>query len=93
MNLDNFTAAGFQEHQKKSGGYGIISSSEGQRFMAGIFSKISKGEGEISRLKIVWDGDGDETVLRSGTRGYDKTAVSMSLYIQPALLLSEMLHC
>jgi len=92
MSMDNFTTAGFQEHQKQTQGYGLITSSEGERFLKSIISKQSKNEGEESRLNTVWDGIGDTTFLKGGARGYNKTSVSMCLYIQPEPLISLMSH-
>jgi len=92
MGMENFTCAGFQRHQKDNAGYGLINSGEGQRFLTNIHCKMSKHEGEESRLNQVWDGVGDETLLKDGTRGYESTAVSMVLYIQPQPLISEMVY-
>ena len=90
MTIENFTGAGFQRHQKDNQGYGLITSSEGQRQLAAIHAKQSKHEGEESRLNNVWDGVGDSTQLKGGARGYPKTAVCMCLYIQPEPLITEM---
>jgi len=90
MNIDNFTAAGFQKHQIDNKGYGLITSSEGQRVLSSIHAKISKHEGEISRLNNVWDGVGDATLLKDGSRGYDSTSVSMCLFIQPEPCIAEL---
>jgi len=88
--MENYTSAGFQRHQKENDGYGLINSGEGGRILGSIRQKISKNEGEESRLNSVWDGVGDETILKDGTRGYTKTSVSMVLYIQPEPLISDM---
>jgi len=92
LNIENYTSAGFQRHQSENKGYGLLTSGEGQKFLASIHAKLAKNEGEESRLNSVWDGVGDETLLKDGTRGYDKTAVSMAMFIQPEPFIAEMVH-
>ena len=48
------------------------------------------GDSELSLLCKLWSGGGDVTQLSTGSRGYDKTSLSMYVSIQPENLLRHM---
>ena len=76
----------------ENGGYGLITSDEGHRFLAFINLKQSKGESERALLCKIWGGKGDRCALSAGERGFDKTSISICNFIQPCPLLSELMY-
>ena len=91
IQLENYTTAGIQTHQKKNRDYGLITGDEGHRFLSSIAYKQSKGEAERALLCKLWGGKGDSNVLSSGTRGFDRTSISSCIFIQPQPFISELM--
>ena len=89
--LETYTTAGIHNHQNQSGGYGIITGDEGERFLTSIASKQKNGESERALLNKMWMGKGDFSTLSSGQRGFLKTSMSACIFIQPQILMQELL--
>lgn len=54
IGLETYTTAGIHRHQNESGGYGLITSDEGQVLLAAINCKQGKCEGERGLLCEMW---------------------------------------
>ena len=83
---------GLQNHVIKSGGYAFITGDEGERFLATISQKQKQGEPGRALLCKMWTGKGDSTCLSSGKRGFDKTSMSTCIFLQPHVVLHEMIQ-
>ena len=82
IQLEHNTCAGIQKHQIENKGYGLITTDEGHRFLAGVSAKQAKGESEKAFLCKMWGGKGESTQLAGGTRGSDRTSMSTCIFIQ-----------
>jgi hypothetical protein len=92
ISLEPYTNAGLQNHVIKGGGYAFITGDEGERFIATISQKQKQGEPERALLCKMWTGKGDSTCLSSGKRGFDKTSMSTCIFLQPYVVLHEMIQ-
>ena len=75
----------------ESGGFGLICSDEGERFLSLVNHKQRQGESERALLCKFWQGKGDSAVLSNGTRGFQKTSMSACILIQPHNFMTELL--
>ena len=90
--LETYTTAGIHKHQQESGGYGFITSDEGERFLALVNQKQRQGDSERALLCKMWTGKGDSATLSTGTRGFATTSMSACILIQPHNLMHELLQ-
>lgn len=90
LGIETYTTAGLQVHQKENGCSGLITSDEGHRILAQINSKQSKNEAEWALLCKLWGGRGDKSLLLEKSRGFEKTSMSMALFLQPEPLMKEL---
>ena len=90
--VETYTQAGLQSHQILCQGYGLLTSDEGVRILSQIHGKQLKNEGERQFLCKTWTGKGDVSMLREKQRGYQKTSMSMILFVQPEPFMGELRH-
>ena len=90
IQIESYTVAGLQRHQQDNKGYALLTSDEGHRILASINVKQQKSEGERALLSKLWGGTGDKTVLLEKDRGFQKTAFSMCILVQPGPLITEL---
>ena len=91
IQLENNTTDGIQTHKKKNNGHGFITGEEGHNFLSSITYRQSEGVAERAPLRKLWSGKGDSNILSSGTRGFEKTSMSICIFIQPQPFLSELM--
>ena len=92
ISLESYTNAGLQNHVIKSGDYAFITGDDGERFLATISQKQKQEEPEKALLCKMWTGKGDSTCLSSGKRGFDKTSMSTCIFLQPHVVLHELVQ-
>jgi hypothetical protein len=91
ISLETYTTAGIHHHQIQAEGYGIITGDEGERFLTTISAKHKNGESERALLNKMWMGKGDFSTLSGGQRGFAKTSMSACIFIQPQILMQELI--
>ena len=89
--LENYTDDGLNRRQLSGGGYAIVSSEEGGKFLSSVNNKQRNKEGEYQNLCQLWGGEGETMSLKDEDRHVEKTSLSICMFIQPKSLMEEMI--
>ena len=92
LNIETYTLPGVQKHQLESDGRGLICSDEGNIVLTHVKTKQTQGNNEVPFLCKLWSGKGDVSTLATGTRGFEKTSMSIFLAIQPEPMIQHVSH-